>query len=387
MLPLSGIRVIDWTVAVAGPFAGMVMAELGADVIHIERPGPVPQGSPPDCGRNKRNIPIDLRSEEGKEILRKLLKNADVFLENFSLGATDEMGFSYEEVLKLNPRIIYITLKGYGDGPYELRPAYDPDIESETGVLRLSGLPGEEPVRLPGSVIDKTTGIWCAFYTILSLIKRESTGKGQYIKVGMYEDSALLTSQNMVLYQLYDTLLDPAGMGSGSARYFETLNSWIYLGIHTDDEWKRFCRSFNMNIEDELELRTMAARDADPNRVEKIIQVIFSKMTTEHLLKKLTEAGIPCAPVNTMQEVISDPHLNDNGSIVILTPDPKARRTSVATSMLPYRTGDYNPSVKGWGGKPEPWNGQDTIEILRELGYMEDQIIDFRKRKIVYPYQ
>jgi len=136
MLPLSGLRVIDWTTAVAGPFGGMVMADLGAEVIHISRTGPVSSGSPADCGRNKKSLPIDLITKEGKEILRRLIKTADIFLENFSFGATDEMGFSYDEVLKLNPRIVYIALKGYGDGPYERRPAYDPDIEAETGILR-----------------------------------------------------------------------------------------------------------------------------------------------------------------------------------------------------------------------------------------------------------
>ena len=386
MLPLSGIRVVDWTTAVAGPFGGMVMADLGAEVIHIERCGPVASGSPSDCGRNKRSIPIDMRAEEGKEILRKLIKTADIFLENFSLGATDEMGFSYEETLKLNPGIVYISLKGYGDGPYELRPAYDPDIEAETGVLRLSGLPGGEPVRLPGALIDKTTGTWCAFYAVLALIEREKTGKGQFIKVGMYEDSALMVSQNVALFQLYGTLLGPAGMGAGAAKYFETLNAWVYIGVHTDDEWGKLCEALSFSSEDRQIFGTAAARDANPERVEKIIQGKISKMTTEDVLKKLTEAGVPCAPVNTMQEVISDPHLNANRSMVVLTPDAKARRSSVATPMLPYRTSDYNPKAEGWGGRPEPWNGEDTVEVLRELGYTEDQITDLRNRKIVYPY-
>jgi len=288
MLPLSGLRVIDWTTAVAGPFGGMVMADLGAEVIHISRTGPVSSGSPADCGRNKKSLPIDLITKEGKEILRRLIKTADIFLENFSFGATDEMGFSYDEVLKLNPRIVYIALKGYGDGPYERRPAYDPDIEAETGILRLSGLPGGEPVRLPGSIIDKTTGIWCAFYAVLAIMQRENTGKGQYIKVGMYEDSALLASQNMVFYQLYDKLLGPAGMGKSTTRYYETLNSWVYLAVHTDDEWTRFCSAFNVSVQDELLFKTAEARTSNSDAVEKIIQGIFSKMTTEKILAKLS---------------------------------------------------------------------------------------------------
>ncbi len=386
MLPLYGMRVIDFTTAFAGPFGGMVMADLGAEVIHVDTPGPRASGAQPDFGRNKRSIPINLREEDGKEIMRRLLRTGDIFLENFAPGSVDRLGFSYESVAKINPRIVYIALKGYGDGPYEMRPAQDPDIEAETGVMRLQGLPGREPVRLPGAVIDKTTGMWCAFSAILALMEREKTGKGQYVKAGMYEDSALLTYQNMALYSLYGTLLGPAGSGVGADKFFETLNWWVYVGIKTDDEWERFCEAFNISTEDEAAFKTAAARNANPEKVEKIIAAIMSKTTSEEALKKLTEAEIPCAPVNTFQEVIADPHLNATKSLVVLTPHPKARRSSVAASMLPVRTSDYNPESKGWGGKPEPWNGQDTVEVLHELGYTEEQITDLRKRKIVYPY-
>lgn len=386
MLPLSGVKVIDWTTAMAGPYGGMVFADLGAEVIHVDRPGPRTTQISTDFSRNKKCIAIDLRAKEGNEIMLKLLETADILLENFSPGAADRQGLSYDAVSKINPKIIYVSVKGYGDGPYEFRPAQDPEIEAETGVLKLQGMPDGEPVRHPAGQIDKMGGAWAVFYAILALIEREKTGKGQFIKCGMYEDSALMISRNMALYQLYGTLLEPAGSGVGANKFFETVNWWVYIGIRTDDEWKRFCNAFDVTVDDEVEFKTVEARNANPKKVEKIIQDIVINTTSEDVLKKLANAGIPCTPVNTPREVISDSHLNATKSLVLQIPGGRDRKTPVPIPMLGVRTSDYNPDVKGWGGFPEHWNGQDTVEILHELGYTESQIDDLRKRKIVWPY-
>ncbi|MFH0749049.1 MAG: CaiB/BaiF CoA-transferase family protein [Candidatus Bathyarchaeota archaeon] len=386
MLPLSGIKVIDWTTAMAGPYGGMVFADLGAEVIHVDRPGPRTTQISTDFSRNKKSIAINLREKDGNEIMSKLVENADILLENFSPGAADRQGLSFDEVSKINPKIIYISVKGYGDGPYEYRPAQDPEIEAETGVLMLQGLPDGEPVRHPAGQIDKYGGTWGVFSAIVALIEREKTGKGQYIKIGMYEDSALMISRNIALYQLYNILLSPAGSGVGTNKFFETLNWWIYIGIRRDDEWKRFCNAFDITVEDEVEFKTVEARTANPGKVEKIIQDVLITISTEDIIEKLEEAEIPYAPVNTPRELISDPHLNATESLVLQIPGGRDRKTPVPVPMLGVRTSDYNPCSKDWGGFPEHSNGADTVEILRMLKYSEDQINDLRKRKVVWPY-
>jgi len=241
-------------------------------------------------------------------------------------------------------------------------------------------------VRHPTGQIDKYGGAWAPFCAILALMEREKTGKGQFIKCGMYEDSALMISRNIALYNLYGTLLKPAGSGSGANGYFETLNWWVYIGIKTDDQWTSFCKAFDVTVEDEVQFKTVEARFANPEKLEKLIQDIMINISTEDIMKKLEEAQVPYAPVNTPREVIADPQLNATKSLVIQVTGARERKSPVAVPMLGVRTGDYNPNMKDWGGFPEHLNGQDTVAILRELGYTEDQINDMRKRKIVWPY-
>ncbi len=386
MLPLDGVKVVEWTTAVAGPYGGMVFADFGAEVTRIDRAGPKPGVQSIAHDRNKRSIAINVRIEEGKEILWRLLRTADVFLENFAPGAADRLGFSYEAVSKVNPKIIYISLKGYGEGPYGTRPAYDPDIEAGTGIMAATSGPGRPPIRVPGAVIDETTGMWCVIAAMGSLMNREKTGKGEYINASMFEDAVSLQSKFIALYSLYGQLLNPLGSGSGAARYFETVNWWVYVGVQTDEEWNRFCDAFGVSAEDKARFATKAARDRDSERVEKIVAGIVSKMTSKDVLKKLVDAKIPGALVNTMVDIVEDPHVKATSDMVSLTPSPRAVRTSVAYPMLPIRCGYYSPAVAGWGGKPTPWEGEHTIKILSELGYGEEAITNLRKNRVVSPY-
>ncbi len=386
MLPLDGVKVVEWTTQVAGPYGGMVFADFGAEVIRIDRAKPKPAVQSIAHDRNKKSIAINVTSEEGKEIMWRLLKTADIFLENFAPGAADRLGFSYEAVSKINPRIIYISLKGFGEGPYGARPAFDPDIEAGTGIMALTSGPNRPPIRVPGAVVDETTGMWCVIAAMGSLLNREQTGRGEYINATMFEDAVSLQSKYIALYSLYGQLLNPLGSGLGAAKYFETINWWVYIGAQTDEEWQRLCEALGVSEEDKTKFAAKTARDADPSKVEKIIGGIVSKMTSKDVLKKLSYAGVPCAPVNTMVDIVEDPHMKATGSMVSLTANPRAARTSTSHPMLPMRTSYYNPGVKGWGGKPAPWEGEHTLEILSGLGYSEEAIAKLRKSRIVAPY-
>ncbi len=390
MLPLSGTKVIAWTNVVAGPFGGMVFADLGAEVILIERERG--RRNSPAEERNKKSIVLDLRKDEGKEILRRLLESADFFFENYAPGAADRLGFSYEAVSKLNPRIIYISLKGYGDrGPYGTRGGNDPVIETETGLINVIGAkdPTRPPCRIGASTIDVTTAQFAVMTALAGMLNREKTGKGCYIKTFLYEDAVCILSEHLVLQQLYGREFGRSGSGTGASQHFKTRDKWIYVDASADATWQGFCDAFDVADDVRKEFAADVAREKNPEKIGAIMADVLSGVKAREAIEKLVKTGVPCAQVNTFKEVMEDPHLLATKSLVPLQTDPEVtgkwyRRTSVGV-MLPLRASFYNPSVEGWGGKAMPRRGEHTDEVLHGLGYSEAQIADLHKNKIVYP--
>jgi CoA:oxalate CoA-transferase len=393
MRPLSGKRVIAWTVGVAGPYGGMVFAELGAEVILLERPGGKrPVGGILSHERNKKSIAINAREEDGKEIIRRLIKTADVFYENFAPGAVIRLGFPPEEVLKINPKIVYVSCKGYGEGPYGTRPAWDPCIESETGYMALTGYKDEEamPMRVGAPSVDHTTAIFNVLSAIGGLLNVEKTGKGCYIRANMFEDAISSLAHHVALYSLYGKTLGPMGSGEGAAQAFETSNWWVFIDAQSDAQWKNLCTALDIDEKSQKAFAKQEARDANPEQVETIVGQAVSKMTSAEVIQKLEIADVPVGPVNTMKEVLEDPHYTATGFLVPLMHDKELIGTkydrALTATMLPLQTTTYNPEMEGWGGVHAPQIGGTTVEILGELGYSADEITDLRKRKIVSPY-
>ena len=237
MLPLNKLKVLDLTQSAAGPYACMILADLGAEVIKVE---------PPETGepfrhfgggyeaayfvannRNKKSIAIDLKNEKGKEVMLKLLKDCDIFVENYSPGAVDRLGLSYEVASKLNPKLIYCSIKGYGEGPYESRPAYDPVIEAEAGIMSVTGEPNQSPVRLGGPVIDYMTGVFGVISILLALKNREETGKGEMIEVNLFESAVSMISQLLNEYVVYGYLPEKLGSGWGAYKVFKVKDGLV----------------------------------------------------------------------------------------------------------------------------------------------------------------
>ena len=263
-LPLKGIKVLAFTHAVMGPAAGLILADLGADVIHIEPPtGDTTRrlkgfgiGYFPFFNRNKKCLAVDLKAPEGKEIIFKLVETADIVLENFGPGTIERMGYGYDVLKKINSRLIYVSLKGFLPGPYEHRVAMDEVVQMMGGLAYMTGPPGQ-PLRAGTSIIDITGGMFGAMGAITALYDRERTGEGTYIKSALFETTAFIMGQHMAYAALTDGPVPPmpARVSAWSVyKLFDTKDEdQVFIGIISEKHWQKFCEAFDRSdwLEDE----------------------------------------------------------------------------------------------------------------------------------------
>jgi crotonobetainyl-CoA:carnitine CoA-transferase CaiB-like acyl-CoA transferase len=363
-LPLKGVKIIAATTGVAGPYGGMVFADLGAELIRVGRPGrPFFAG----WNRNKRNININLRSENGQEIMQKLLQNTDIFFENFAPGVMERFRLSYDTVSKLHPNIIYVSCKGYGEGPYGKRPAWDPCIEAQTGIMdTIRPDSSSPPNRICGPNIDKTTALFCVFVSMAALYNKRKTGKGDHIRCNMFEDAISIQGQNIALYGLYQRLWGQIGPGIGAASCFRVRDRWIAIDASRDRDWLRFCDAFNITEANKISFATTEARDQDPESVNEIMAHAVARRFSYSVIEKLRNVGVPGEMIDTWIEVSTKSTPVDSGNEV----------------LLPLRCSFYNlDSDEEWTIPPK--FGENTIEILKELGYTDVEIMELREKKIV----
>lgn len=409
VLPLSGIKVVELTANVAGPYAGVMLADFGAEVVKVERPevepnrdlGPEWRGAIfVSYNRSKKSLAIDLESESGKDLMLKLLKGSDVFIENLEPGFVEGLGFSYDVVAKINPKIIYVSIKGYLEGPYGNRPAHGAIIEAESSLMYTTGeiREGAPPCRPAGPIIDCSTGIFTVIAIMGALMNREKTGKGDKIVSGIFESAVSLVQSSVSGYSLDKRVAGKWGSraGGGALAFgmcFKSKDGWVYADAPSDKYWSILCDALEISDEDKQRFpstEAMRKEKKDPQPVLNLIASAISKFTTAEAAKRIFEKKGVGAPVNTMKEIADDPQLKDTKSFVPLTPDQKVtltpNRKAVPYIMLPTRTKEYNPNMMGWGGTPAPKLGEHTVEIIRGLGYTDEQITDLRKRKIIWPY-
>lgn len=363
-LPLKGVKVISATTGVAGPYGGMVFGDLGAELIRVGGPGrPFFAG----WNRNKRNININLRSRDGQEIMHKLLYSADIFFENFAPGVMERFELSYDVISKLQPDIIYVSCKGYGEGPYGRRPAWDPCIEAQTGIMdTIRPDNNSPPNRICGPNIDKTTALFCVFVAMAALYNRRKTGKGDHIRCNMFEDAISIQGQNIALYGLYHRLWGQIGSGIGAASCFRARDRWVAIDASRDRNWLRFCDAFNISEAEKNAFASTEARDCEPAKVNKIMADAVAKQFSYSIIEKLRNVDVSCEAIETWIEISTKSRPIDSGNEV----------------LLPLRCSFYNlNSDKEWTSPPQ--FGENTIEILKELGYTDEEIVELREKKIV----
>ncbi|MEM9837792.1 MAG: CaiB/BaiF CoA-transferase family protein [Pseudomonadota bacterium] len=385
---LSGLKVVEFTHMVMGPAAGLILADLGADVVKVEPVGGDKTRRLRGSGagyfamynRNKKSLAIDLKSDEGKQIALDLIADADVFIENFRPGALDKLGFGYGDLSKLNPKLIYCSEKGFLDGPYAHRTALDEVAQMMGGLAYMTGPPGR-PLRAGASVIDVTGGMFGAIGVLAALQDRERSGQGRHISASLYETSVFLVGQHMAQYAVTGSPAAPMpARVSAWAVYdvFDVQNDEkIFIGVVSDGQWQTLCKAFE--LADWAVDPTLAENNARVAARETILprlRDLFSSYTLQALSEKLEKLGLPFAPIKRPEDLFDDPHLNESGGLLDMTiPDGG----DIALPAMPLtidgeRLGlEINP----------PEIGQRTAEVLHALGIDDDRISELEERGLI----
>ena len=376
-LALEGIRVIDLTSHLSGPYCSMLLADQGADVIKVERPeeGDDVRGMPPFINgqsatfmlwnRNKRSIALDLKEERDRRLCRELAQGADVFLENFKPGTAARLGLGYEELSVLNPRLVYASISGYGQtGPYAERPGFDLMMQAMTGIMSVNGPEDGPPHRLPVALCDIGAGMFAAFGILAALQARTRSGKGQRVDTSLYE--AGLAFGVYEAAHLFATGERPPRLGQGhrgGAPYqvFRTKDGWVTIGPNTEPLWRRFCAVIGRpELVEDARFRERKGRVANRKALVALLEEVLVRESTRHWADLLNEAAIPVGPVRTYDEVYEDPQVKARKMVAEID-HPLAGRTR--TLGIPVKLS----ATPGTLRRPAPRLGEHTEEILKEL--------------------
>ena len=378
-LPLAGIRVIEFTHMVMGPSVGVILADLGADVIKVEPAGGDQTrkllgsgaGYFPMFNRNKRSICLDLKSDAGLAAARRLCEGADIVVENFRPGTLDRLGLGYAALKEANPGLIHCAAKGFLAGPYEHRTALDEVTQMMGGLAYMTG-PPERPLRAGASVIDITGGMFGVIGILAALERRHRTGQGGEVKCALYETTAFLVGQHMAQMAVTGKAAQPMpNRISAWAIYdvFETRDEGeqLFVGVVSDGQWVAFCTAFGLddlaaNPDYAKNNQRVLARDAILPR----IRALFAAMSREELVAKVETIGLPFAPIARPEDLFDDPHLNHGGLVDVTIPGGAATRLP----GLPIEFDGERVPLR----HDIPEAGSDGADILREIGYSADEI-------------
>jgi crotonobetainyl-CoA:carnitine CoA-transferase CaiB-like acyl-CoA transferase len=379
---LDGIRVLEAASFIAGPYCAMMLADQGADVIKIERPGSGDENraEPPFVkgesapfmlwNRNKRSVTLDLKADEDKERFLKLVDTADVLIENFRTGAMDRLGFGYEELAKRNPRLIYASVTGYGGtGPLSKTGGFDLVLQGFTGLMALSGGEHEGPHRLPIPICDITAGLYLSVGVLSALQARERTGRGQRVETSLYEAGLALQLYEAAAF--FATGTTPKKLGQkhrGVAPYqvFPTSDGHITLGIAQQNFWVRFCELVGQQeLASDPRFGTNGDRMANNDELVLVMNEILAKDTTRNWLERLSALGIPCGPIQTTDEALTNEQAVARNMVVSVT-HPIVGMTKTLGS--PIKMSEFPPSVR----TPAPLLGEHNDSLLGSLAVAEN---------------
>lgn len=382
-LPLTGVKVVEFTHMVMGPAAGLMLADLGADIIRIEPargdntrflPGSG-AGYFPMYNRNKRSLCVDLKSGAGKELVLKLIEKADVIIENFRPGTMDRLGFGYEALKSGNPGLIYCSEKGFLSGPYEQRTALDEVAQMMGGLAYMTGPPGK-PLRAGTSVIDVQGGMFGALGILAALYQRRETGAGQKVVASLYESTVFLVGQHMAQFAVTGKAAAPMPVRVSAWAIYQVFDTGdddqVFVGVVSDKQWQEFCEAFGLDaFAADDSLATNVDRVTHKDRILPVIKETFRGYTKQELMEKLETIGMPFAPIAKPEELFDDPHLNAGGGLLPVTVTDGERAGETARlPALPLEMAGRRFGVH----RDVPRKGQHTREIMLEAGYSENEI-------------
>ena len=384
MPPLEGLKVVDLTRVLAGPFCSMLLGDMGADVIKIEEPtqGDEARGWGPSVGsfgayflgvnRNKRSLALDLRTPAGADVLRRLLARADVFIENLRPGSLAALGFGYDEVRATHPRLVYCSISGYGGtGPRRHLSGYDPVVQAESGFMDITGMPDGPPLRAGIAMSDYLAGLYAFGGILLALRDRDRTGAGQHIDIALFD--SVLSTLSMPVGMLQATKQEPARMGNEHAALapYEALRArdgLVMIAAANPRLWTALCEAIgSAGLADDPRFRTNADRVRNRAALRAELERACSAFTVEELAARLAQAAVPCGRVRSVADALQDPQVEPR-QMLLGFDDPELAGFRVLGNPIKLSAGGARPPRR------PPRLGEHTREILAELGCTERQI-------------
>lgn len=388
---LSRFSVLDLSRVRAGPTAVRQLADWGAQVIKVETPTQIENGEPlggprhgPDfqnLHRNKRSLTLNLRTPEGVAVLKELVRRADVLVENFRPDVKYRLGIDYESLRNINPRLVYASISGFGqDGPYRDRPGFDQIAQGMGGLMSITGLPGQGPVRAGIPVADLSAGVFCAMGILIALLERETSGEGQWVQTSLLEAQISMLDFQAERWLLNHDVPKQAGNDHPTSiptGVFPTVDGHINIAASGQAMWSRLCQALGAEkLLDDPDFKTDAGRSKHRARLNRELAAVTATRTSADWVRLLNDAGVPCGPIYSIDQVFADEQVRHLG-IAQTVPHPVLGDVRLVGQPVHL---SRTPSALHAAA---PEKGEHTDEILRELGYDDPAIEDLRRRQIV----
>jgi crotonobetainyl-CoA:carnitine CoA-transferase CaiB-like acyl-CoA transferase len=392
--PLADLLVADLTQNVAGPYCAQILGDLGADVVKIERIGRGDDArawAPPYWGeesatfmavnRNKRSLSVDLEDPEGRAVVERLLARADVFVQSLRAGAVEDLGLGWERARVLNPRLVYCSVTAFGtEGPLRDRPGYDPLMQAYGGIMSFTGHPGAAPARVPVSLVDMGTGLWAVTAILGALRERDRTGRGAHVTTALFDTALAWTA--FQTNQYFGTGEVPSPQGSGTAMIcpyeaFPARDAWVMIAAGSDALFVKVCEALAVPaLAEDPRFRDNPSRVENRKALVEALSAVTGTLDSADVLARLQRAGVPGAPINTVDKVLAEPQTEASGMVV---PVKHPRLPDYKALGLPIRWDGERAGVT----RVPPLLGEHTSEVLTELGYDAATIQELARRHVV----